>query len=285
MTFSKHHATLKAGGCVQCRHRLRLNGTLVGHVAMTHGLLLGHSHIVCIQQAVAELGPDLKNSLNGITLELAPIGAVHFQPNFTPDGALNPKIRQLVTAKRFDVILSVIGGNTHCCLGLVNNPKPYDFVHPELPDLLPDTADTQCLPYGLMLDILHEMAQDITPLLPAIRALSDKPIWHLQPPPPVADPSHLRRNALHFAELIRAYGLAHPARAYRFWRLQCSMMEQICAPLDITPCPPPRAALDEDGMLAQPCWTEDPTHAGPAYGRALLAQIAALLTPQIAAVP
>lgn len=220
-----------------------------------------------------------------MTLELAPIGAAHFQPNLTPDGALNPKIRQLVTAPRFDVIFSVIGGNTHCCLGLVNNPKPYDFVHPDLPDLPLDPA-AQILPYGLMLDVLREMAQDITPLLPAIRALTDTPIWHLQPPPPVGDHSHLRRNALHFAELIRAYGLAQPTRAYRFWQLQCAMMELICAPLDITPCPPPPAALDGDGMLAQPCWTDDPTHAGPAYGRMVLAQIATLLSPpQSAATP
>ena len=242
---------------------------------MTHGLLLGHSHIGCIQTAVADRDPGL----DGLTLELAPLGAVHFQPNLTPEGGLNPKIKRLVTADRFDVIFSVIGGNTHCCLGLVNNPRPYDFIHPDLPDLLPD-AGGEILPYGLMLDTLREMAQDISPLLPAIRGLSDKPIWHLQAPPPVPDHTHLRRNAQHFAALIRAYGLASPARAYRFWRLQCAMMEQICAPLTIPICPPPASTLDKDGMLAAPCWTTDPTHAGPAYGTAVLDQIAQLVAPQ-----
>lgn len=97
---------------------------------MTHGLLLGHSHIGCIQTAVADQDPGL----DGLTLELAPQGAAHFQPN-------------------------------------------------------------------------------LTLLLSAIRALIDKPIWHLQSPPPVPDSAHLCRNAQHFPELIRACGLASPARA------------------------------------------------------------------------
>lgn len=239
---------------------------------------MGHSHLGCIQAAVAGPDPGLAGP---ITLELAPLAAAHFQPNLTADGQLNPKIRRLLTADRFDVIVSAIGGNSHCCLGLINNPRPYDFIHPDIADLALDSA-AEILPYGLMLDVLREMACDITPLLPAMRALTDRPIWHLQPPPPLPDAEYLRRNALHFADLIQTYGLAPPERAYRFWRLQCSMMEQICAPLGIGVLPPPPCTLDAAGMLAAPCWTTDPTHAGVAYGRAVLAQVSDLLTAQTA---
>jgi len=56
-------------------------------------------------------------------------------PNLDAAGSLHTAVRTLVTAPRFDAIVSVIGGNGHFRLGLVNNSRRHDFVLPEAPDL------------------------------------------------------------------------------------------------------------------------------------------------------
>lgn len=52
-------------------------------------------------------------------------------------------------------------------------------------------------------------------------------------------------------------------------------MEEICAERSIPYLPAPAPMVDADGFLARPGWSDDPTHAGPAYGHAVLDQLSA----------
>jgi len=230
-------------------------------------LIIGHSHIGCIQQAYAERGKKVA----GMNLEFAPIGSDYYQPNLDDQGALNPKIAKIVSAPRFELIVSCVAGNAHFSLGLVNNPRKYDFVLPQAPDL-PLEDGAEIMPYGLIRQHLADMAHETIPVLPAICATAKAPVLHLESPPPVPA-ENVQRHAKHFAPLINNYGLSRRERVWRFWRLQAQMMMDICAEQGIPYLPTPDSMKDEHGFLMSAAWRDDPTHAGPAYGHAVLDQL------------
>jgi len=232
-------------------------------------LIIGHSHIGCIQQAHAERG----GKVPGLNIEFAPVGSEYYQPNLDAAGALNPKIARIVTAPRFDLIVSCLAGNAHFSLGLVNNPRKYDFVLPQAPDL-PLEDGAEILPYGLIRKHLAELAHETIPVLPAICAAAHAPVLHLESPPPVPV-ENVQRHAKHFAPLIQHYGLARRERIWRFWRLQAQIMRDICAEQTIPYLPAPATMTDDHGFLMPAAWRDDPTHAGPAYGAAVLDQLSA----------
>lgn len=245
---------------------------------MKRVLLTGHSHLACIREAFDQRD----GKIAGLALEFAPLAAAHYLPNLDSAQGLHPQIAAIIAAPRFDALVSVVGGNAHFSLGLVNNPRRYDFVMPESPDLpLEDGAEV--IPYGLMMRHLIGFSHETTPVLPAIRALvPDKPFVHLESPPPV--PAwNVNRHAKHFAPLIKHYGLSRPERVLRFWRLQGLMMQNICAETGITYLPVPPTMVDDQGLLARVAWRDDPTHAGPAYGHAVLDQLSAHFAQKVAA--
>lgn len=232
-------------------------------------LIVGHSHIGCISQAHAERG----DRVDGLNIEFAPIGSPYYLPNLDDTGALAPNVARIVSAPRFDLIVSCVAGNAHFSLGLVNNPRKYDFVLPQAPDL-PLEDGAEIIPYGLIRKHLTEMAHETIPVLPAICATASAPVIHLESPPPVPA-ENVRQNAKHFAPLITHYGLSRRERIWRFWRLQAQIMRDICAEQNIPYLPAPDAMKDEHGFLVPAAWRDDPTHAGPAYGHAVLDQLAA----------
>ena len=236
---------------------------------MTHILLVGHSHLACIRQAFDQRSAPLP----GLSIEFCPLADPHFSPNLDAAGAVHPAVARLVAAPRFDAVVSIIGGNAHFSLGLVNNPRRYDFVLPEAPDL-PLEPGAEIIPYGLMMQHLLGFSHETTPVLAALRALvPGKPFVHLESPPPVPA-ENVNRHAKHFAPLIRHYGLSRPERVWRFWRLQSKMMQEICQDEGITWMPAPASMMDASQMLVRAAWRDDPTHAGPAYGAAVLEQLA-----------
>ena len=110
-------------------------------------------------------------------------------------------------------------------------------------------------------------------MLAAVRALvPDIAFLHLESPPP-APAENVNRHAKHFAPLIKQYGLSRRERVWRFWRLQGLMMQKICAEGGITYLPAPASMVDAQGLLVRAAWRDDPTHAGPAYGHAVLDQL------------
>lgn len=233
-------------------------------------LVIGHSHMVCIHQAFRAR----EGRVPGLELEFLSLGDPAVQPNLAPGGAVHPAVVPVVTAPRFEAIVSVVGGNAHFSLGLVNNPRRYDFILPEAPDL-PLEKGAEVIPYGLMLRHLVGFSHETTPVLAALRALApDKPFLHLESPPPVPA-ENVNRHAKHFAPMIQHYGLSRPERVWRFWRLQSTMMQEICTREGIGWMPVPPSMMDRHQMLVREAWRDDPTHAGPAYGHAVLDQLAA----------
>ncbi|MBC7155735.1 MAG: hypothetical protein H5U19_14240 [Rhodobacteraceae bacterium] len=232
-------------------------------------LIIGHSHIGGIMRAHAERG----GRVEGLGIEFAPISADYYQPNLDGQLALHPEIVRIIGAPRFDLIVSCVAGNAHYSLGLVNNPRKYDFVLPLAPDL-PLEDGAEILPYGLIRKHLLEMAQETIPALPAIHAAAGAPLVQIESPPPVP-PENVMRHPKHFAPLIKQYGLSRRERIWRFWRLQALIIQDICSERAIPYLPAPAAMTDDDGFLARPAWTDDPTHAGPAYGHAVLDQLSA----------
>lgn len=236
---------------------------------MKNVLIIGHSHIGCLMRAHAERG----GRIDGLSIEFAPIGADYYKPNLDAQGALHPQIARVIAAPRFDLIVSCVAGNAHYSLGLINNPRRFDFVLPLAPDM-PLQEGAEIIPYGLIRKHLLDMAHETIPVLPALHKAARAPMAHLGSPPPTP-PENVKRNPGHFAPLVRNLGLSRPERIWRFWRLQAQIMQEICAERSIPYLPAPASMVDADGFLARPGWSDDPTHAGPAYGHAVLDQLSA----------
>jgi hypothetical protein len=64
---------------------------------------------------------------------------------------------------------------------------------------------------------------------------------------------------------------------YKLWRAQSSLLRAFCAELGIVFVPAPIGAQDAEGLLSEPYWGDDATHANAAYGELVLDEIASRL--------
>ena len=232
----------------------------------TNVLFLGHSHLVGLVAAWRRVPLDRRP----FVMEHAYLDDRLFQPNLGPDGALHPRLAHLISAPRLRAVVSVIGGNTHHHFGMCNHPEAWDVADP----VGGAPADgTPILPRGAVARQMARIDAAHLRLLAALGAAAPVPVFHLAPPPPVASGAHLRAHPGHFADAIAAHGLAPRDRAARLWRLYTALYRTACADAGIAwlACPP--EMLDPVGLLAAPGWSDDPTHPGPAYAAAVLAQL------------
>lgn len=107
--------------------------------------------------------------------------------------------------------MSCVAGNAHYSLGLINNPRGFDFVLPLAPDM-PLQEGAEIIPYGLIRKHLLDMAHET---IPALHKAARAPMAQLGSPPPTP-PENVMRNPGHFAPLVRNLGLSRPERIWRF---------------------------------------------------------------------
>lgn len=115
-------------------------------------------------------------------------------------------------------------------------------------------------------------------------ALEGVPLAVVCPPPPL-DGEHVRSNPRGFAARIARSGMTPDHVRLKLWLTQASVLETFSASLPATFLPPPSRFISLDGMLAQEARQEDPTHANPRYGEAVLEQLGALAAARPATIP
>ena len=239
---------------------------------------VGHSHLSALADALPGRAPR-----RGLEFRLIPMIDPAFEPNLEHvEGgtALNRAFRaRLRTEEAEDAdvpfVFDCISGNEHHFLGLVNHARPFDFVLESAPDL-PLTPGAEVIPAGLMRERLHHAIGMARETLAGLRAATALPIWHVQSPPPVPDPDHIRRHASVFADAVAEHGVAPATLRLKLWRLQSEAYRAACADGGIGFLPVPEAALDPDGFLRPNGWGPDPTHANAWYGALVLDQVEAL---------
>jgi hypothetical protein len=232
-------------------------------------LVLGNSHLTALAQAYA-----LRCQQNSAPPRLEFVrfndprfaGALHAE-------ALAAVLQEKLLAGPYDLYVSMVGGNDHSVLGMLNHPRLFDFVLPEAPGLAL-TPGAEILPAGLVMELLHKRIEPHVKMLAALRsALPGQRLVHVQSPPPVPSARHIATYPGVFADLIAERGVSPAALRYKLWRLHSSLYRQSCAGLGVGFLPVPAKMCDAEGMMVEQAWNHDPTHGNTVYGAHVLGQL------------
>ena len=231
-------------------------------------LAIGASHLAALQDAGGRNGTGPRVAF--VQLRAPGYGGALVRSAGPP--TLNRRLAEDVTAPSRELIVSLIGGNKHNILGLLNHPRPFDFVLPEEPEL-PFTPGAECVPADLVADSLAKRAVNELDLLGALRRATKVPIIHMESPPPNPNVEHIRRHPGVFRDRIDALGVAPAHLRYKLWRVHSSVVRRACAEIGIVFVPAPKEAQDAHSMMLEAAWADDPTHGSAWYGAFVLQQI------------
>lgn len=235
-------------------------------------LLIGHSHLAALEAA------QLQRRAAGTTPRL-PITFLQMRkPAYrTPPQApepFNDAALQLIADTQPRLIVSVIAGNAHTVLSLIEHPQPFDFVLDEAPDLPLDTT-RDILTCALVRNLLAGQMRMGERVMRALQGIARVPVVHLESPPPIPSEAHIRQHPEAFAEALASGRVTPAVIRHKLWRLHSALVRQLCAELGFALLPVPAAALDEQGFLRSEAWNNDPAHANAWYGELVLQQLAA----------
>lgn len=259
-------------------------------------ICIGNSHVGAF--SAAALADWSQGRPRRFDLYVARLGHPEYLPVTDPAGRINPVLARDIAAARAGqpsdrmhfigagtggepdrtVVVSMIGGNAHNLLGLVEPAQPFDFILDENPDL-PVAEGVDHLPQAQVAAILDRAVQaELVPILKALRAAAGAAIWHLESPPPIGDNDHV---AQHLEDRFRQQGrvprVSPPAFRYKLWRLHSDAVRRACDSLGVRFVPHPDAAVDDRGFLRPEHVPANATHAAPSYGRLQLDQLERLM--------
>lgn len=239
---------------------------------------IGHSHL----QAMIEAS-QLRQQADPASAPVArfvQMLAPDLNPTLMPDGRFNPALLAAIAAATGagedpdPLIFDCVSGNEYHFIGLVEHPRPFDFVLPGRPDL-PLRDGVEIIPADLMRQAMDTQLGHAVAMLTALRAAVPGPVWHVQSPPPLPDNDYIRAHPTHFAEQVAQHGVSPPSLRMKLWLLQSDLYRAHCEALGIGFLPVPPAALDADGFLDRRGWLPDPAHASNWYGELVVQQLLA----------
>lgn len=185
-----------------------------------------------------------------------------------------------------DVLVSMVGGNAHNLLALVQPPRPFDFVLRDRPDLPLDSGSERLTEAEVAAVLSAAVEGEIAPILRAIARSVGGEIWHLESPPPIRSNDHIARHLeARFQGRPGGARVSSPALRYKLWRLHSAAVRRCCDELGIRFVEHPAETVDADGFLLEQHVPANATHAAPSYGRLQLDQIERLLTAARPAAP
>lgn len=208
------------------------------------------------------------------------VGDARFPYAVMIDGALrlNPvvasAIHAAVPSDGTVVISTMLGGNTHNGLTLLECPEGLDLILPDEPDL-PVIGDGQLVPYALARSVLAEQCAIFLNDLRGIRSATTGRVFHVMSPPPIKDDAFLAtvvERDPYFASAGRTKVTPASVR-YKMWRLHSDIYADTCAELDVEVLAPPAEVTVGGKWLAPDCIGPDPTHGNSVYGSVILKQL------------
>jgi hypothetical protein len=199
-----------------------------------------------------------------------------YQPNLIGETQLNPALKNTIQdcAENADVLFCNIGGNAHNVLGLINHPRPYDFVL-DVDPTIPVDPGKEILPCAIVRATLEKRMEEAFHIQASIREIVKIPMIYCEPPPPIPSEAHIREHPGKFAEKLGNSGIAPASFRLKLWKLQSDIQRRFCQGNNIGFLPSPPETADDSGMLAQRAWGRDPTHGNQWYGRRVIAQMRA----------
>ncbi len=240
---------------------------------------VGHSHLQAIQDAcqLRQQADPAQAPRPGFVQLLAP----ELTPTLMPNGSLNPNVLAAISSATTaddhsePFLFDCVSGNEYHFIGLVNHPRPFDFVLPSRPEL-PLGRGTEIIPSDLMRQSLQAQMRHALAILTALARSLPHRFWHVQSPPPLPDNDHIRLHPTHFADQVAEHGISPPSLRMKLWVLQSEIYRDHCEAMGIGFLPVPDGAVDAEGFLDQRGWLPDPAHANNWYGELVVRQLDAL---------
>ncbi len=250
---------------------------------MAQHLVIGASHALYMAQALGRVQADLST---------ASAGAVDIE---TPDSddrfrllLLSPRTRFLSfrqgtggievdanAALLRDVqqhdrqgskVFLLINGNEHNAQFMVRHARPFDFVHPSVPGLLPGR---QVLPLTLMHELLSQaLVPTQLTLAYLARLLPRAQKFCVAPPPPIPCNTHIRGLPEVFD--FSRHPVEEPGVRLKIYEVYVECLARAVQPLGVTLLPAPAEHRDSQGFLREPLWFSC-THATTGYYPAVYA--------------
>ncbi|MEO0635849.1 MAG: hypothetical protein AAFY73_04315 [Pseudomonadota bacterium] len=255
-------------------------------VGKTLIVLIGASHYVAIFSA-AEARSLPTEPVEGGMVDLRIFNAWKHGLNYgfavPEDGVwvLEATLKEQLTELTADydrvIFFSVFGGNHHQVLTLIGHERPYDVYMPEFSHV-PLETDAEILSRSYVEQTLLEFVigpyRDISIFL---RAFPKFEFWHIQSPPPIGDDTFVRSNIdSWFVEQMKLnsdFPLTPRYVRQKVWQIHSDLYhrEGQANGFELLPCP--AGTRDAEGFLKPEFYSNDATHANPAYGELVLQQM------------
>lgn len=186
------------------------------------------------------------------------------------------RIKHILRRDAPDAIVLACMGNEYNAMGILRHPEPFDF---DLPGSgIEVEKGVTVIPYPMMraqMTMLCE--QNVLLFWRYFNKVTDKPIYLLPPPPPIADKMHILSYPGAFEGPAKQYGISPAGLRRKMWLLYCDILRDMTRGTGTTFVELPDAVF-VDGCLAKQFWQEDPTHGNADYGKLILEHVQSLIT-------
>ncbi len=238
------------------------------HLATAERLVvIGHSHSANVADAASAAGVALEH-----------LNFWHLKDALLTEGGmvrLAPHVAARLRGPARSPVFSMVGGAVHQDVGLMQHPRPFDFVWPESPDL-PLTPGAEIIPFAALHAAMLARTQYFLDVTSAVQDAADGPVLHIESPPtywaealPDNDPGFY----LYFgANPV----FSPPWLRWKLWRVHSAIVASHAAARGIGFIPHPPCSLDAEGFLAE-AFHGTAAHANAAYGALVLGQMQAAM--------
>jgi hypothetical protein len=156
-------------------------------------------------------------------------------------------------------------GNQHNSLFLVEQPIPFDFV-PRGLEFLPVADDAIIVPEAVVRAKFQSLNGNLEETLADIKTCPDCKVALVGTPPPPVLPAKYGDVRI-TPSIVRL----------KLWHVMTEIMREEAEANGVGFIAVPDVVKDKDGFLKPDFWTNDSTHANPAYGEIMLSHIAQTL--------
>jgi len=204
-------------------------------------------------------------------------------PHFSGDqsGKMNEELYLDLTSSIADseIVVSTVFGNEHNVFGLVNHPRPFDFI-PKDEEIVCLDSRAEFVPEKYVYDALKNRTRSNEMLLLKLRQLagSSRPIYHIQSPPPIPSAEHILSHPEKYGPRLKERGVASKYLRLKLWKLFSHIIQGYCDQSDILFVATPESAQDSEGFLKEKYWGEDATHGNSLFGAKVLEELSLKLS-------
>jgi hypothetical protein len=234
-------------------------------------LIVGHSHVAAPYAASVlrtKRGDDCQAEFCFV-----PLNKKIYQPLIVCNDELNGNlVAEIIFQKKrtlFSRCAITVGGSWHAVLGLCEHEARFSTV------MTNSESSKNCyyLTDGLLTGTILSYAKQSLDAIDALSKILPKPVFFLQPPPPIEDNSYIASNASAYSVRVQKTGVADPIERLNIWRQYSNILKnhsQQCA-VSFLECP--ASCVKKNGFLSERAWHVDPVHANAWYGEQVLKQL------------